>query len=597
MGNEQLQRTDADDSSLANRRRPTVDNETDTSANRESTTWLERDGDKDGDKDGDDDVIKVDTVETFTPNERAAGILSRMTQADARLARSELRAKRFVARIEQEFRNFCMAYGLADSKVARTQFVAFLGQAGLGKTRAINTVAQSSNAAKSVFFEDVAAGTKVTLDTVGARDVFDPRVPLTDEERDKLRGLTIDGKNALVMREAAEKEWETKQYSTVIDAKAVYATGSPHLAAFEMAARNAGYSSAEIAMAAEGKDEEWLWHYTREGLIAPGQSKYAAMPATLKAFQDAYGTSPMQVYRVDCNRLEDARMAIAAGQTLAQFYADPDRGEQYFQAPDREMKQPSLADQLPDPRKLKTWPLGFCSAGSATLGVATVGYIYCSTNNKYYISGGFTTALGIALSGQRLVVWGVEGATLESVITGPSTGAEFSIGEGVSIGGVLFANSSGVMAGASGNLGVTLPAGINFSETYDIQSGKVPLISSTYEAVSGGLTELTFGGVGRGKVLDTVAKWPMTNAYGHGFYNYLTGVADSNLHSFTLYLPAPLEKAWNASAEQQAIKDLIAAHGGEQAISRGKTWGQLVPEMKALTLQFYEREVKNYVAR
>lgn len=579
-------------------RRADPDRDAETSAVRESTTWQDRDARREvSSQDGgdQDDVIKVDTAEVLTPNERSAGILSRLTRADAQTARRELTARRFDARLENEFHTFCTAYGLADSRAARGQFVAFLGQAGLAGKRTITTAEQASTAAKSVFFAQVAAGAKVSRDTVGARDVLDPRIALTDEERAQLRGITLaDGKNALDERTAAEEAWQTKQYQTVLDAKAIYASGTPHLAAFQMAARNAGYTDAEIAMVAEGKDKTWLWHYTRK-VVGIGESPLAEMPATYKDFVALFGKAPLQRDTLDCNQLEDARLAIAAGQTLAQFYADPERGAAYFQAPARDgMQGPEV---LPDIRKMKLLPIGYCEAGSATLAAATVGFIHCTTNGKYYVSGGFTTAMGLALSGQRLAVWGVEGASIDDVITGPSLGAEGSFGEGLSVGGVIMGNHSGIVVGGSGSLGVTIPAGVSFSETYDLRSGKVPLISSTYESVEGGMTELTFGGNGRGQIEDTLRLWPAGNQHGHGLYNFLTGNADSNLHDFTTNLPSKLEGTWNASAEKQAVEQLVASRGGVAAVSRAKQWGELVPEMKALALRFFDREVRNYIAR
>jgi hypothetical protein len=568
------------------------DERDDGAALRASNTWQRLDSNSEASqqRSDDDDVIKVDATDVLTPNERSAGILGRMTQAQVRAARAELRAKKFSPTIEREFHVFCAAYGLDDSPSARQQFVRFLSQAGLGATKKPSSTSQSSSAAKAVFFEQVKSGNQATMDLVGARDVFDPRVALSDEEREQLRGLTMaDGRNALEVRQEAEKAWETKEYGTVIDAKAAYASGAPHLAAFQMAARNAGYTSEEIAMVAESKSETWLWHHAATGITSV-RSQYEAMPSSYDDFVKLFGPKPIQKYALDCNELEDARAARAAGQTLAQFRAE--RGVSFYEAPLTEKPADPL---LPDPRNLTY--LGTCTAAGGTLGAFTGTFLTCQTNGKKYFGAGITTAFGAGYAGQQVAVWGRPGATLDDVITGQSVGIEggkdFLKG---TLSGAISGNSFGYMVGAGASAGLTIPVGATFTDTVELGDG-IPFKTSTEKAIGWTLTEMAQFGKPRKQISDTIAQWPESNPYGGGLYLSLMGLATDGSHNFTNPMPDKLRDAWQQSPERAEIASLITSHGGKEAITRAKKWAELVPAMKDLAMRFYQREVKDYIAK
>jgi hypothetical protein len=314
--------------------------------------------------------------------------------------------------------------------------------------------------------------------------------------------------------------------------------------------------------------------------------------------EDTYKTSSAIAYLLKAQALDAAESApyaeiinrLSNGDATAVSITGV-AGALYFEAPDRKIEN----SQFVNPLKCKPKPIGYCTAGSMTLGAITVGSLHCSTNNKSYYSAGFTSAMGIAVSKQVLSVWGIEGASIDDVITGPSGGVEASLGEGVFVGTTVVQNRYGIVGGVGGGIGFSIPAGLNFSETYESGSGKVPLVSSTYEAVYNGVTELSFGGSGRGKIYNTLVEWPVDQKHGLGLFRYLTGQADSNLHDFTNKLPAPLEKKWMNSSERKEIFDLVADAGGEAAVSNSHKWDKLVPQMKERALLFWQREVKDYV--
>lgn len=261
----------------------------------------------------DDDVIQVDTDEKRTPQQRAADLLARLTAADARIAQAEARRPRFRPRLEREYKQFCLAYGYADTPNARLLFAQYLQNAGLGTRRTAPTQAQQAATAMQVLFADIKPGERVPVTAIGVREALDPRTPLTDDQRAKLAEIVLDdGRTALAARTAAEQLWAKHQINLVIDVGDAYASKNPHLAAFTSAARDAGYTQQEIDMATAGATAAQLWRPL---------GGTDAMPGTLAEFQQQYGGERQRQFLLDVTVLEDARAAIAQGLTLDQLYA------------------------------------------------------------------------------------------------------------------------------------------------------------------------------------------------------------------------------------------------------------------------------------
>ncbi len=261
-----------------------------------------------------DDTVKVDTTVTLTPAQRAADLLARLTAMDAKIARSEVaRLKKFRPKLEAEFKQFCLAYDRDDSKGSRVAFVEYLENANLGAKKKPVTTEQQASSAMQVLFTDAKPGERVSPMAVGMREALDPRNELTEDQRERLKGIVLDdGRTALQARLEAEQLWKTKKINMVIDVNAAYRSDNPHLAAFTSAARDAGYTQQEIDMVTAGAEPADLW-----GPLGTTE----AMPTTLAEFQKTFGGGSQRGYVLGASALEDARAAIAQGMTLQQYDA------------------------------------------------------------------------------------------------------------------------------------------------------------------------------------------------------------------------------------------------------------------------------------
>ena len=261
-----------------------------------------------------DDTIKVDTAVTLTPQQRAADLLARLTASDAKIARAELaRLKKFRPKLEGEFKQFCLAYGYDDSKNSRGLFVQYLENANLGAKPKAVSADQQATGAMQVLFTDIKPGERLPPTAIGLREALDPRNELTDDQREKLKGVVLDdGRTALQARLEAEQLWATKKINLVIDVNAAYGSETPHLAAFTSAARDAGYTQQEIDMVTTGATPAELWRPV-------GGTE--AMPTSLADYQKKFGSGSQRQFLLDASRLEDARAALAQGMTLDQLDA------------------------------------------------------------------------------------------------------------------------------------------------------------------------------------------------------------------------------------------------------------------------------------
>ncbi|MEO7095176.1 MAG: hypothetical protein ABI175_18085, partial [Polyangiales bacterium] len=223
------------------------------------------------------------------------------------------RLKKFRPKLEAEFKQFCLAYGYDNSPNSRGLFVQYLEKANLGAKPKTVSTEQQANGAMQVLFTDIKQGERLAPTTIGLREALDPRNELTEDQREKLKGIVLDdGRTALVARLEAEKLWATKKINLVIDVNAAYGSGTPHLAAFTSAARDAGYTDQEIDMVTAGASAAELWR--------PVGGK-EAMPTSLAEYQKKFGAGSQRQFLLDATRLEDARAAVAQGMSLAQLDA------------------------------------------------------------------------------------------------------------------------------------------------------------------------------------------------------------------------------------------------------------------------------------